>query len=554
MNNSCAWFRLGRWSLLLALLALDVPCGPAQAANGASGLAPLLVVNTNDSGPGSLRAALTNAATMPGADTITFDPALDGQSISLGSQITVNDTNGVTIDATSLPGGLTFNDGINTTFRLFEIVSGTSLTLHGLRLANGGGSSFNGVSRLGGAILNRGMLTLTRCTLSGNSSGNGGAIYNTGSLALMYCNLSGNSAGSGGALYNTGSLTLMQCVLSGNFLRGGGGGAVYNEGTLTLMHCAFAGNRAHADAGAFAAAILNERTATLTRCTFVGNSADDTAVIYNRSGDNHSPGGTLTLTHCTLSGNFAYSKGAIFNRGTLTLNHSIVAGTTVPGGGISTDIFNGGFLSNSTLTREGANIIQLIYNFPNGTESGPAAITNAPLLAPLGDYGGPTLTMALLPGSPARNAALGSTHTTDQRGFPVVGIPDIGAYEAGTLSSNFNAYIWETLPTTNAAAHDPAFDFDLDGVSNYDEWLALIDHSTGANPLRATIVPDGANALITFPTTTGLSYTLHHADTLPGPWTDTGLSPVAGNGSPRTFTITPTNPPLRFFRIQANPL
>ena len=55
--------------------------------------------------------------------------------------------------------------------------------------------------------------------------------------------------------------------------------------------------------------------------------------------------------------------------------------------------------------------------------------------------------MALLPGSPARNAATGSTVTSDQRGFPIVGTPDIGAYEAGTFT-NYNAYIWETLPVT----------------------------------------------------------------------------------------------------------
>ena len=88
-----------------------------------------------------------------------------------------------------------------------------------------------------------------------------------------------------------------------------------------------------------------------------------------------------------------------------------------------------------TYTRIGANIVQSVDGTLN--DSGPDAITAAPLLAPLGNYGGPTQTMALQPGSPARNTAtvLAPAITSDQRGFPIVGIPDIGAYEAGTLTA-----------------------------------------------------------------------------------------------------------------------
>ena len=59
-----------------------------------------------------------------------------------------------------------------------------------------------------------------------------------------------------------------------------------------------------------------------------------------------------------------------------------------------------------------------------------------PLLAPLGNYGGPTQTMALLPGSPAidagNNALIPAGITTDQRGLPriVNTIVDIGAFES----------------------------------------------------------------------------------------------------------------------------
>ena len=58
------------------------------------------------------------------------------------------------------------------------------------------------------------------------------------------------------------------------------------------------------------------------------------------------------------------------------------------------------------------------------------------LLGPLADNGGPTLTMALLPGSPAIDAGNTSlAPATDQRGFPrPAGLAaDIGAFEYGSV-------------------------------------------------------------------------------------------------------------------------
>jgi hypothetical protein len=58
-----------------------------------------------------------------------------------------------------------------------------------------------------------------------------------------------------------------------------------------------------------------------------------------------------------------------------------------------------------------------------------------PLLAPLDDYGGPTLTMLPLSGSPAIDAGGATTLTFDQRGFTrVVGARvDIGSVETGNV-------------------------------------------------------------------------------------------------------------------------
>ena len=130
--------------------------------NGAttrSAPARLTVSTTNDSGTGSLRQAVADAAAAAGASYITFDPALSGQTITLNTSLPVSDTTGpVTIDASSLPGGLTLDgSGGATAHGIFYTYS--DLSLHGLTLTGGKQSAIQSASNL----------TLTRCTLFGNS-------------------------------------------------------------------------------------------------------------------------------------------------------------------------------------------------------------------------------------------------------------------------------------------------------------------------------------------------------------------------------------------------
>ena len=68
-----------------------------------------------------------------------------------------------------------------------------------------------------------------------------------------------------------------------------------------------------------------------------------------------------------------------------------------------------------------------------------------PLLAPLGNYGGPTQTMALLPGSPAIGAGSAvSGVTTDQRGL-IRGSPvDIGAFQTILVVESTSASVVTT--------------------------------------------------------------------------------------------------------------
>ena len=357
--------------------------------------ATFTVANTNDSGAGSLRAALAAAQGQAGADTIVFDASLNGATIApttsgINSVFTIADTDGVTVDATALSAGVKIDVG-SQNFRHFFVNTGASLTLRGLTLVNGPDT----------AIFNLGTLTLTHCTLSGNSSGNGFAIYNgvsDGTVTLDRCTLSGYS---GGAINNyNGTATLTHCTLSGNSATNGG--AIYNYlGTATLTHCTFSGNSA-----TYGGAIYNYfGTATLTHCTFSGNSASYGSAIFNSSE-------TVTLMHCTVSGNFTLDSGAIFNAAWLTLGNSIVAGNGVDittGAANGVDITNGG-----TLTRVGTSIVPTAID---GTIIGTGSIiTTAPSLAPLGNYGGSTQTMPPLADSSALAATAVAGLVTDQRG------------------------------------------------------------------------------------------------------------------------------------------
>src|SRR5262249_53100740 len=82
------------------------------------------------------------------------------------------------------------------------------------------------------------------------------------------------------------------------------------------------------------------------------------------------------------------------------------------------------------ITSQGYNLIGSIRDVSNLAE---CDILDAnPLLGPLQNNGGPTQTIALLPGSPAVDAGDNSSApATDQRGLPriVGGIIDIGAFE-----------------------------------------------------------------------------------------------------------------------------
>ena len=130
-------------------------------------------------------------------------------------------------------------------------------------------------------------------------------------------------------------------------------------------------------------------------------------------------GGTLALTNCTVSGNSANNGGGLLGGGAITLTNTIVAGQT-SGGDVSGTVSG----TNNLIGTGGSG------GLVDGVDGNLVGVAD-PGLAPLGNYGGTSLTMALLPGSPAIDAGTGAgAPATDQRGYARVGAVDIGAFES----------------------------------------------------------------------------------------------------------------------------
>ena len=124
---------------------------------------------------------------------------------------------------------------------LFNVQNGAKVAIAGLTLSGGRAgevSSYNG-----GALCNRGDLTLQACVLRGNTGNAGGAIFSVGGqISIERCSFVGNRANHvGGAIFSAGgALTLWQCTLSENAApdaNGGGGAICANTVDLTLQSC-----------------------------------------------------------------------------------------------------------------------------------------------------------------------------------------------------------------------------------------------------------------------------------------------------------------------------
>ena len=347
---------------------------------------------------------------------------------------------------------------------VFTVNSGAHVTLSGLTISHGNSGSW------AGGIYNNGMLTVTGSVVSSNSSVSGAGIYNPTNAVL----------------------SILGSTLSANAATGGrGGGGIFNDGSLTIADSTIVGNTVDS-VEPLGGGIYSSTTFTLSNSTVVGNSITCVpsgcyagAGIYTGA-----LGGGILLSRPSI---------AVIAANSIVAQNSASAVAPATANGADVD---------GTITDNGGNVI--------GTSTTGTSNLN-PMLAPLGNYGGPTQTMIPLPGSAAicagtsANAAAASI-TTDQRGGPFDAACASGSVDAGAVQSNYSiAFVQQPSTVVQGITMSPSPTVMLDesGTAFFDgaDTFAIpLTLTTGSGTLSGGSVSTSATTGVA--TYSGLSISL----------------------------------------------
>jgi hypothetical protein len=267
-----------------------------------------------------------------------------------------------------------------------------------------------------------GDLDLEDVTLTGgNTDGPGAGVRTGGNLGVHHSTIRDNvsgplSAGGGISVLNGSASVLVEdSTLSGNTARNGGAIGVSAGTQVQVVNSTITNN--HADGGPG---------------TGVGGAVESNG------------GGEFVFTYATVVGNTANSAGG---------NLSIGSGADI--------LINLSVIADGDCSLNG-NTVTSAYDVTTETTCGLTDATDLhvtdPQLAPLGAYGGPTLTMAPFVGSPVLdvvpNAQCGAGQdgiTADQRGFPR---PEVAGTlcDAGAVEGDYAPTSPPPTPTNPTAA------------------------------------------------------------------------------------------------------
>jgi hypothetical protein len=356
--------------------------GAYETGAGQAGPAFTVTNTTQNDGDGctmddcSLREAIGAANANPDASKIFFAPNVTGQIrddfLFINTPIAIYG-----------PGARVL--GIyGRTVTIFNVASGVSATISGLTIAEGQAPYIDG-----GAILNRGTLTLRDCTVRDCI-----AFYDTS-----------QGGGNGGGIMNMSgaTLNLERCTFANNVAQAFGGGAIFNAGSINATNCTFYSNSAPAGGAILS---LSNNVSTLRNCTITNNTATDTSASTSGGGGYYGQGAAGNALHhfsnTILAGNINSVNPDLRGYGTSEGNN-IIGNLGAIGGGFSNGV--------------------------NGDKVGVAANLGA-----FANNGGATDTVALQSNSPAINMGNNTAPTTDQRGYLRSGVVDIGAFEFNGVS------------------------------------------------------------------------------------------------------------------------
>jgi Ca2+-binding RTX toxin-like protein len=291
-------------------------------------MATLIVTNLNDSGAGSLRAAIATANASVGvADVIKFADDLAGTITLTSGQLALTDDVTIIGDNTDdHKADITISGG-NTTRIFNQTGAGTDVVLKSLTLTNGNA----GVGAGGAIYANSGTLNIQDSTIQNSSANRGGGITsNVGTIVTLTNSLlSGNSAADGGGLYTTGgSTTLINSTVTGNSASNLGGGLYTDIGnTMTLLNSTVAGNTA-VQGGSGIMHFGSAGALTITNSVVAGTIAGIVATA-DHSVFETAPTittNTLSLTNQSLVN---IGLGTLGNHGGTTDTINIISGTSV---------------------------------------------------------------------------------------------------------------------------------------------------------------------------------------------------------------------------------
>lgn len=493
----------------------------------------------------TLRAAVQESNAQAGGDTIYLPAATYTLSIpgineddAASGDLDIKGT--LTISGSGVAS--TIIDG-NAADRVFHVL-GSTLSMNSLTVRNGRreGSSTDATVVGGGVMVSNGFLNLYTVVVSDNfATLDGGGIYVLQGRANLYSSIvesnTASDRGGGIAIYGTSgslgstSLTIDNSVLRNNRTEDGfdGGGIYCSRATVNVSQSRFQANSSWNGGGLYnfqcltgitqstfdqntgktygGAISSTSSTITIINSTFSRNGTGSLDGLAGWGGGIYAKASNVSLYSSTVAGNVSASGPGIYTETvtTLSLANSIVA-DNVGGGGVSTltQIYG-------ALTSLGYNLIESfrpIIGNPGDTGNASDIVGVDPLLAPLAANGGTTPTLALLPGSPAIDAAdpsgcrneTGAIISQDQRGQPKpldgdgdgMARCDIGAYEL-PFSPGFIISPVRDLVTTELGG-EASFRVRLNTAPTFSVILPLASSNPDEGTISVTqLVFDAAN-------------------------------------------------------------